>query len=247
VDSVVSFPEGWTAPPELMGPVPRKTRLSADGVASATVMTGLLLLALAGTVWACIAMARYWTRTAALRDEGSEIVGEIKRLWSSGRGSTHMVSYEFTANNVAFTGQSSVPTDRRHELRVGDPLRIRFVPANPATNRPADWEESALDSSLTFLIPIVPGVFGVVLLSQLRWQRRLVAEGLPAAAVVTRCYRGSRGSRWIDYQFRAEDGRVGEGTDNVRLEVGTAICVLYLPRNPRRNQRYVGSCYRVVQ
>jgi hypothetical protein len=54
---------------------------------------------------------------------------------------------------------------------------------------------------------------------------------------------------WVEYQFRTEDGRTvkGGGWPENRLEIGATICVLYLPQNPRLNQPYPMSYYRVAQ
>jgi len=246
VDSNVSFPEGWTAPPELTGALPRETRISKDGIGAATVATALLLAAIGIVLLGCKVEAQEMAKRAALRRDGREAVGEVTNLrhvW----GGAYTVSYSFNANGVVFTGESSAPEHIWNGLREALALPVRFLPSNPAINHPAVWEESVSSDWFAFAIALLPAAAGILVLTQLRRQRRLVAEGVPTAGVVTKCYRGGKGSWWIDYQFRTEDGRVAKGIDNVRLEIGATICVLYLPQDPRRNRPYLRSYYRVAQ
>jgi hypothetical protein len=243
MDPSVSFPAGWTAPPELMGALPRETRMSKDGIWAAMRAAFLLLAAIAIVLLSCNMEASEIARRAALRRDGREAIGEVKDLqhvW----GSAHTVSYAFNANGVALTGKSSAPEHIWSGLRKALPLTVRFLPSNPAINHPAAWEESVLSDWFTFAIAPLSAGAGILVLLQLRRQRQLVAKGVPAAGVVTKRSRNSRGLWWVFYEFRTEDGRVAKGSDRACLEIGATICVLYLPQDPRRNQGYLGSWYR---
>jgi hypothetical protein len=240
MDPNVSIPEGWTAPPELTGAVPRETRMSEEGASSATLVTFIMLAAMALAVWISVAQARQKARTEALRREGREAAGKTTDLLHK----SNKVIYAFNANGVALTGEADAPRDTWDGLRTGDPLAIRFLPSNPAINHPAGWEASSNWGLL--VAPAWLAVGGILILIDLRGQRRMVAEGVATAGVVTRCSRRRRG--WfVDYQFRAADGTVVTGSRDLRLEAGTTICVLYLPEDPRKNQPYPGSRYRAVR
>jgi hypothetical protein len=91
-------------------------------------------------------------------------------------------------------------------------------------------------------------VSGIWFICVLRRDRQLVAEGVPTAGVVRKCsFRG--GGVWrAKHEFRTEDGRVAGGSCySNRPEIGSSVCVLYLPQNPRRNKMYPVLTYRVAQ
>lgn len=251
--SNVSFPEGWTAPPELTGALPRKTRLSNDGIVTVMVATVFLLAVIAFVLWGSIQTAKQMAQMAALSREGLQTTGEVRRLWHSGPlMTTPWVSYVFTANGVAFTGKSSVPKHLWNGLREAGPLPIRFMHSNPAINHPAAWEGRAnLDRWLlpcAFLVLPFTAFIGTKVMIPLRQDRQLVAGGMPAAGVILKCYGGGRGGWGATYQFRTEDGRLAEGSSSCgnRLEIGSTVCVLYSPQDPKRNHLYSALLYRVA-
>jgi len=245
MDPQVSFPEGWTVPPELTGAAPRETERSEEGAGSVLSVTLLVLAAIAMVVLSFIADARQKAKTEVLRREGRETMGRVTGLRH--KPGAYTVRYAFNANGVAITGESPAPEDTWNGLRDADPLAIRFLPSNPAINHPAAWEGSGKSYWVMFFIPAMPVAGAILILIQLRGQRRLVAEGVPTAGVVTRCARGSRGGWFVNYQFRTADGSAAKGSANLRMEIGATICILYLPQNPQRNQPYLGSWYRVAR
>jgi hypothetical protein len=91
---------------------------------------------------------------------------------------------------------------------------------------------------------------GMMFFQQLRLGRRLVAEGTPAVAVITKCFPGKgRSGISIKYEFRTIDGRVingSSGYDSLQ-KTGTSICVLYLVRDPKQNHPYLSLNYYVAQ
>jgi hypothetical protein len=249
MDPDISFPGGWTAPLELTGALPRKPHLSDDGRGLAIVATVFLLAASAWVLWASIRAVKQTAQTAALRREGLHAAGEVKRRWNVGRSLTPWVRYAFTANGVAFTGESRVPDHFLGGLREAGPLPIRFLPSNPAINHPADWEESAFSAWSMLIVAAAPAVLGIMVWASLRGDRQLLIAGVPTAGVITKCSPGSRGGWSVDYQLRTADGSVAKGASGAtsRLDAGASICVLYLPRNPRRNRPYPMANYRVAQ
>lgn len=251
MDFDVSFPESWTAPSELMGPLPRKTRNARGGLG----VFGLLVFASflwisSLSVFEFREESQEIARTEALRRGSSrETVGEVTRWWSKRRTSPAMVSYVFTANGVALTGQCSLP--RHMYFRRGDNLIIRFLSSNPAINHPAAWEVPKRNWWMEFVSWMVLPVGAIWLFWFLRRDRQLLAKGVPTAGVVLRCsFRipAYGDVRWVKYKFRMLDGKVAEGGClSSRWEIGSIICVLYLPHNPRRNKMYSALAYRVAQ
>ena len=236
MDSNVTFPERWTPPAELSVPLPRPASLDVSGV----VLGALLLVVFGGFVLGTLyGGAREIAVSTKLRRESREAAGMVTRLRTRG---TTRVTYAFSADGVAFTGQCSVSLDHWRGLRKGGPLPIRFLPSDPGINHPAAWEGPEGD----WWSPCVPSTplaaLGIWSLISVRRRRQLQAEGLPTAGVVVTCNRFPGG--WVArYQFRTQDGCVVAGSDKVRerLDIGTTICVLHLPQHPRRNLVYRSS------
>jgi hypothetical protein len=221
-----------------------------------------LALAVATGLWGGINVVQEVQHKAALRRDNGETVGEITRT-RKGK-TTDVVYYAFTVDGRSYVGGAEVPTDLRYDLRGSKFLPIRYLPANPDVNHPAAWEWSLIfwrpqnsdlihlpgfSSELEWLLgPLIFGPIGLVFLVGLHRERKLIAEGAPAIAVVTKCSRGTRGRFLVEYEFHTEEWRVMTGRcSDSRKEIGASFCVLYLAQNPRRNMTYPSSDYRVVQ
>jgi len=214
------------------------------------VMAGLLLV---GSIPLLVLFRNLNARTAAraeaLRSQGRETSGEVERVWrTSGKESHNMVRYAFSANGVRLQGESRVPPSLWNGVRKSGFLPIRYLPSDPNINHPAGWEDRPDAAWMQFILPGVMAISGIVLVITLRRQAEMTAEGLPAVGVVTRCV-SVKGGWAVRYRFRMKGGAVASGASQVRrrMEVGATICVLYLPQNPRRNQVYPTTLYRVTQ
>jgi len=99
-----------------------------------------------------------------------------------------------------------------------------------------------------FVFPTVMILLSVLFQPALSKDRRLVAEGTPAVAVITNC---SAKGRWFSakYQFCTEDGKVTTGSSSYesRREIGANIWIIYLRENPEQNRAYPTLNYRVAQ
>jgi hypothetical protein len=251
-----------TIPTELAGPLPRRLRATRIGIYMTVAAPVFLAIAVAGGLRGGIQAVQETQDRAALRGDNRETVAEITRT-RKGK-TTDVVYYAFTVDGRSFVGQAEVPTDLRHDLRSSRFLPIRFLPTDPDVNHPAAWEWSLIfwrpqstdlvhipsfSSELQwFLAPLLFGPLGVLFFMELRTDRRLLAEGVPAVGLVTKCTPGTRGGYSMEYEFRTEDGKVTKGScGGSRKEIGEYVCVLYLPQNPRQNMRYLLSNFRVVQ
>jgi hypothetical protein len=248
MDPVISFPEGWTPPRELARALPRDVSMSGRGIFKATVAVVLMVASVPAFLFLRNHSLQQAARIERLRVEGREATGEIVRLWRSGdRSATHMVAYAFSADGRRLRGEASAPPKLWDGLRKAGFLPVRYLPSDPGVNHPAAWDESRLPVWLVLLFPAMLLGGGVVILVVLRRQATLLAEGLTAPGVVTRCLRTKDGWR-VRYQFRMKDGAVAKGSAQMsrRLEAGATLCVLYLQQNPRRNQTYPVCSYRLA-
>lgn len=239
-----------TIPSELTGPLPRKVRSSPDGVRSAFIAAAVVAIALAGTSWVAMRGVHQFQYQAALRSDGLEATAQITGFSHAGKhGGILVTYYSFAVSGTAFTGNAHVPKQLEQAIHESSTLPIVYLPTNPAVNHPAAWEEPAINAIVPLLSPLIPVGVGVMMLASGRRERRLLAEGLPAIATITKSYPLSKGGYQSDYEFRTQDGSVGTGNNSFDgpPEIGTSFCVIYLPQNPRRNLPYPLLDYRIVE
>jgi hypothetical protein len=188
------------------------------------------------------AMRETQTKEALLRD-GIEAIGQVDHT------AGHYLNYSFTVDGRPYAGHAFMPDQLQASMQDYDPVRIRYLPSNPAINSPADWQESNPLAWIPFFASVVLVLISVIVLTGMRIDRRLVAEGAPAVAVITKRNDHLRGGITIEYEFRTEDGRVTNGNSSCDglPEIGESICILDLPWKPRRNQTYSSLWYRVAQ
>lgn len=234
-------------PSELTGPLPRRLRLSKNGIWMATAAAVMLALTAALALWFALDGVQQTRQRTALRQNGREAAGEITRVWSAGRSLKTKVAYSFVVNGVPFAGEARVPNQLVPSLYASNAIPIQYLPENPAINHPTAWEWTMDWDS--FFGPAVGMALTLFLFTILRSERRLVAGGSPAAGTITRCTPGRKGGFSVSFEFRAQDGDMTKGTgwSQSRQEVGERVCVLYLPQNPRRNLSYPSLNYRVAQ
>jgi hypothetical protein len=262
IDRALQPPEASIIPSELTGQLPRRLQATGQGTYLTLVTVAFLAFAVASALWGGMNAVQQIEHRSALRRDSAEAIGTITRIRNGKNNKT--IFYTFTVDGTPFTGKAELPWQLRKNIEGSNSLNIRYLPAHPDVNYPAAWEWSffwwlPLSTDLVHLPDFSPelgwlfasllwGVGGLAFLLVLRSERRLLAEGAPAAAVVTKCCPTNRGNFLLNYEFRAEDGRMvtGNCTDSFK-EIGANCCVLYLPQNPRKNMSYPSSCYRVVQ
>ena len=242
----ICFDSTWTAPRELTGNLPRRTRLWGKGIITAFTIAVSLMVGVGFTAVQVVENVRQMIHTAELRTHGIDAVAEVKGLWFSSRSTG--VAYAFSVNGEVFTGESKGPKQLLQNLSKSGPIAIRFLPSSPAVNHPASWEESVLEAWIVLVIPAAFGAMGGILLRDLPRQRQIGSEGYPAPGVVTGWSPGSKGGWRVAYRFRTQDGTVaaGKSWSDSPLDVGATICVLYLLQNPQRNAPYPLSYFRVL-
>jgi hypothetical protein len=240
----MSFQKGsiaWEPPDGLGFSSLRPVRLSRQGMAMAVMgavflagspVLGLFLEAKA---------VRERDERQLLHDEGRAATARIMRLWRDGKDSSeHMVGYRFPAETGDVEGRARVPAKIWKELQAGGTLAVRYVPSQPKINHPADWPMNVIPRWLGLLLTplfwIAPTIFALVI----RRQMRLLTEGRPAQGIVTSVKRTDKAMQ-ISYEFRLLSGATAKGKSTAGRRppaVGSAVCVLYDPENPRRNALY---------
>jgi hypothetical protein len=98
------------------------------------------LLIVSTQVWALIKGVQDWQKAKALEERGPLTQGVLLDQWSGlTRGSQYWVAYYFELPWGSLGGGSLVRTENNKEAhrayRVGDPVQVRYLPANPQVCR----------------------------------------------------------------------------------------------------------------
>ena len=239
-------PDAATIPSELLRKAPRRTRVTGNGLALSLGGAFILLLALWAGASSVLSTVRQAQLRTALRSGSVEATGWKEKLLHGSRGQDELLRYSFAVDGQRYTGEARVPMKHLQAVASSEVVQVRYLPANPAVNHPADWEWSPQWGAVVFL-PLIAGL-GVLLLVAVRADRQLAANGRPVLAAVTQCSPNAKGGYIVKYEFRAEDGTEvhGSGWTQSARDAGAKICVLYLPGNPTRNQVYPGQLVRAA-
>src|SRR5262245_5827095 len=135
----------WTPPDGLERSRPREVRLTGGGKA----LIGLALFLWFGAIGATVALQLESSRQAEERRrfaaDSVEGVAEVTRLWrGGGEGKPRMVEYRLEANGDRYTGRARLGASAWGRLRVGSPLAVRYLRADPSVNRLPGQQEGGL-------------------------------------------------------------------------------------------------------
>jgi len=243
----VPFPENWQSPPELERALPREVTLTFTGRFK-TVFGGMLIL---GAAVLFAVMQRDNAQTVAanltLHDHGVETSATVTRLWRQGRSRQSMMAYSFTISGNSVQSESSVPSDLDDHFHVGGAVPVRYLSFDPSVSHPSGWDPYNPPAWMPFTLPAFLVVGSAALLIGVRNQSTLLARGLPAPLVITKCFRVKNG--WVaNFKLRTRDGAVFGGRCAMprKVEPGTILCGLYDPQKPSRARAYPLDSYRLT-
>lgn len=247
MEPTLSFSGELAAPHELRAPTPRRATLTGNGVQMAIAAAILLALAAAGAAWAFRYDAQQTRRNSALLQTGQRAMATITQLDSS-NAYKPTVDYTFTAGGATYSGHARVPVRLARTLAGARSLPILYVPADPAINRPAGWQQPPIPESVLLIAPGFSALLGLLLFVPMLKERRMAVHGTPVLAVVTRCTR-ARDGYLLDYAIRLEDGKAvkGNGWSEAYQEPGSGIWTLHMPGNPKRNLPYPLNYCRAIE
>ena len=236
--------EGWAPPEGLNRSWPRPVSLTASGI---LLFVMSALLAMGGVVGGAL-LARQGRRQEAearrMLAEGQVAEGVVTRLWrTGGKSDEHRVAYRFTVEGREHNGRATIRSGYWKSLRVGSPIPVRYLPSSPGRNYPSANPPRPVPLWLPMLLGTIGVGMGGLLPLTVRRQRHLLADGRPAPAVVTRYSRlqtehGAQNIVYYEFALLGGGTCKGRASTNRRLPVGSAICVLYDPDNPRRSAPY---------
>ena len=238
----------WQPPAELAGCRPREVRLTGAG----RTLVVLAVLLAAGSIAAGVLLYAKAAADRAFRRElaevGNDLDARVTRCWTSGKkGDTrYWVEYEFRADGRTITDRVRVGKQSWSALKPGSVLPVRYLPANSTRHVIRGLEEGPLPLWVPFALSGALALAAWLVTLPLKSQRRLLAEGRPAQAVVV-LHKKTKDAIEVRYQFRQLSGAVAKGKGQQGKSptpVGSSLCVIYDPDRVRHNAIYPLSLVR---
>lgn len=180
-----------------------------------------------------------------LSQTGRTANADIKKS-SANRGG-ELVTYSFSVDGLLYSGQAEMGAHDYSLPGDGNKILVRYLPNNPRVNQPAKWQWTSMWDLFPFLLLLsITAIGASVILKALRL-RTLMRIGIVAAGRVTGCVPNKK-LFTVYYDFAADDNTLIDGSCNLpdEYEVGTSFHVIFLRRNPKRNNCYPVSGFRVA-
>lgn len=222
---------------EINAQIPRSVQL--DGTSIGAVCFGLLvfLSGLVVLVWLSLDTAKDLRIQSTLLHSGQSVNGTITSS-SVNRGGTN-VKYTFTVEGALYSGHAEMKSN--HFSVPSDPrlISIRYLPTDPHVNQPANWKwVSVWDLFPFFLLMTMTAVGAKVVITAQR-MINLVRNGYVVLGKVTGCTPKNK-LFTVFYVFESQTKEEIEGSCDLQeeCEAGTALPVIYLRSNPKRNSKY---------
>jgi hypothetical protein len=245
----------WEPPAELQTSTPRQVQLTRLGKTVAVLATLLALFAVGLTGWMMNQAEADAARWSSWQSDATPAQGHITymRQTVSGKNRVYRVEYAYPVGDLTYGGVGTVSEREWKFMRQGDGIRVFYRKSEPGLSwisghepKGVPWWAGPLTGTAMLIAPIL-------LVWNLRRQRRLLEEGWPAKATITRVTRVRQqkgGATYrIDYAFDTMNGDPATGRSQARENVpneGSQATVLYVPENARRNALYPLCMVRVV-
>jgi hypothetical protein len=240
----------WRPPKGLESSRPREVCLSGAGRVLASVAVALLLGGFIAGLALYAQASRERQSRMQLLTSGINAEAWITRRWTAGRDPVHYwVEYAYSVDGRSYTGRQAVKRNSWFGLETMRTLKITYLPGNPPMHMVRGWKPEPLPSWAS--LPMAGVLFFVAwLLSRLlARQRRLLAEGRPAPAIVTRISRTDKG-KVVHYVFMSMSGKLVNGKSSPQKNpppVGSALNVIYEPDQETRNGIYPLSLVKTIR
>jgi hypothetical protein len=241
------FDAVWRPPAELEGVRPREVRLTPAG----RILSVLAVLLAVGSVAAGVLLhikavsdREFLTQLAEV---GHESEGRVLRCWkSSGKDARYWVEYTFQARDSLHRARIQIGRRNWEALRPGSALQVRYLPQDPSRHAVRGHEGKPMPLAIPYAVAGAMAISAWLITLAPRNQRRLLAEGRPAQAIVTRHEKTKDGVA-VHYEFRVLSGARASGKAQQGKKpapLGSTLCVIYEPDRVRHNAIYPLSLVR---
>lgn len=240
-------------PRELERSRPREVRLTTNGRFLQGVVWLLVVAAIVATLGLQSEARKDAVAAATMAEHGVVTSATIDRLWrGKGDGNPPYVAFHFDVGDTRVSGQSRMQLSRWRSLSVGASVPVRYLPDDPRTFFVDGARRNRLPMAVPYVIGSLIAIGALLCAAGLRAQRRLLTEGRPAPAVVTKVSKHHSGHgashRVMTYEFPLLGGGVATGKAhavNKSADVGSTICIVYDPDVPKRSRPYPFSLVKV--
>lgn len=217
--------------------IPRRVRFNDDIITILSFTLLFFVLWLVPAAWGTYDDFRDSHIRDILLREGHEAKGEVIKSYT-GRGGVD-VEYRFSVGGVLYSNRARMIADAYRVQAPGEKITIRYLPKDPRINQPINWQWFSVGWVVFDLFGLgLLVVVGVCIIAGFR-ERKLSRMGVVVEGRVTGCV-SDRKLFKVYYEFTTQDNVSLEGTAELpeEREAGTAIPVIYLRSNPKRNDCY---------
>jgi len=226
---------------EINAKIPRKVRPSDEtktALVPALIVFGVLVVL---TVWYVHSKVQEARHIEAVSREGLDAPARVTKVRSNRHGSS--VYYSFRFGGAVYQGEVN-SDDMIWDAHVGENIPIRFLPSDPSVNHPTPWDLWVWSDFIFVTVLLVS--FGAMakLAVFVYLERRLARIGWVTDGEVIAC--APKGSNFrVDYEFFDENHTQFDGADenSDEYKAGSSIRVIYLRKNPKKNDTYPMSSF----
>ena len=241
--------QSWKPPAELQRSRPREVCLKGAGKVLVVLIFALMIGApLTGVLLYLHATAGLSERRLLI-EQGRVVQGQVIRRWTSrGKETRYWLDYSYQADGLEYQGRTRASRAFWQRLAPGDALPVRYLPSDPQEQLVPGLESPLMPVWVPFLVAFSMTLPSLLLLRRIAMQRRLLSEGRPVPAIITR-YRRSKDGKTCYYVFASSSGELRQGRTGPQRNpppVGGVICVLYEPDRLSHNEMYPLSLVRPV-
>ena len=230
---------------EINAGIPRRVRAS-DGTRKA-LWLGLfvlcvLVILMGGYVHSKIQEARH---REALSKEGRDAAAMVTKIRPSRHGS--WVYYGFRFGGAVYQGEIN-SDDMVWDAHVGELIPIRFLPSDPSVNHPTPWDLWVWSDFVFIAFLLISFGAAANAAISVYGDRKLARIGWVTEGKVIAC--APKGNRFrVDYEIFDEHHTLFDGANenSDEYKTGSNIRVIYLRRNPKKNDTYPLDSFHAVE
>jgi len=229
---------------EINAEIPRKVRQSADTKTALTFALFVFGIFMFLTVWYVYSKVQEARHIEAVSRVGLDAPALVTKVLPSRHGSS--VYYSFRFEGAVYQGEVN-SEDMIWDAHVGENIPIRFLPSDPSVNHPTPWDLWMWPDFVYVTVLLVSfGAFAKIVVFSYR-ERRLARIGWVTEGEVIACAPKGKSFR-VDYEFYDDNHAQFDGAneDSDEYKSGSSIRVIYLRKNPKKNDTYPMSSYETV-
>ena len=231
----------WHPPEELERSRPREVRLTGAGRALVALAVFFFLGSAAAGLLLHIKASTDHEHRRQLLEQGKDLEAQVIRRGTTRRDHPrYWAEYAFSVDGRTYQGRLQAGRRSWERMDEGTSLPVRYLPSEPQIHLVQGSEGDLMPLWLPYFIACALALAGWLVTRPLVSQRRLLAEGRPAPAVVTHHEKTQHGPV-MHYMFSLLSGATARGKAGPQKTPpppGTTLCVIYEPDRARHHGIY---------